>query len=208
MLNSFSSVFYILSFSGTVTFMGRMMEVQFNKTSAGGSIFTGPLTMIGMAIGILLSGYVISKYKPRSSYVFFWSIIVGLVAVFSTLIYTQLGCGSNDSLLVDGLIHSCNSNCVCDDISYSPVCDFSTGTTYYSPCHAGCKAYDEKLGIHSDCTCDVKSSLSKFQVTRNISSGACVGDCSFDYYAYSFLSMASNFMCITGLMSSVLLNFR
>ncbi|XP_055304286.1 solute carrier organic anion transporter family member 74D-like [Sitodiplosis mosellana] len=208
MLNSFSSVFYILSFSGPVTFMGRQMEVQFNKTSAGGSIFTGPLTMVGMAIGILLSGFIMTKYRPRSSYVFFWSLIVGLISMFGTLSYTQLGCGSNDSLLVDGSIISCNSNCVCDDISYSPVCDRSMSRTFYSACHAGCKTYNEKQNIYSDCACDVKSSMSKFEVVHNISSGACVGDCSFDYYAYSFISMASSFLCITGLMSSVLLNFR
>lgn len=50
MLNSFNSVFYCLAFSGQWTFMGRVMEVQFNKTSAGGSIFTGPLTIVGMAV--------------------------------------------------------------------------------------------------------------------------------------------------------------
>ncbi|XP_055304283.1 solute carrier organic anion transporter family member 74D-like [Sitodiplosis mosellana] len=208
MFSRFSSVFYMLGFTGPLTYMGRQMEVQFNKTSSGGSIFTGPMIMGGMAIGTLLSGFILTKYRPKSRYVFFWNIIVGLISVFCTLSYTQLGCGSNDSLLVDGSIISCNSNCVCGDISYSPVCDRSTSTTYYSACHAGCRTYNEKHNIYSDCTCDVKSAMSKFEVVRNISSGACVGDCSFDYYVYSFLCMVSSILLLTGVMAGILLNFR
>lgn len=59
--NNIASIFYILGSSGYITFMGRMMEVQFNTSSHGGSIITGPITIFGMTIGLLLSGYVITK---------------------------------------------------------------------------------------------------------------------------------------------------
>lgn len=59
--NNIASIFYILGSSGYITFMGRMMEVQFNTSSHGGSIITGPITIFGMTIGLLTSGYVITK---------------------------------------------------------------------------------------------------------------------------------------------------
>lgn len=53
MLNCFDAVFYTLALSANITFIGRIMEVQFNKTSEGGSAFTGPLIMVGMALGMI-----------------------------------------------------------------------------------------------------------------------------------------------------------
>lgn len=67
--------------------------------------------------------------------------------------YTQIGCDGGNSMLMNGSIISCNTNCHCDGISYSPVCDRLTNTTYFSPCHAGCRNYDEKKNVYRDCTC-------------------------------------------------------
>lgn len=47
MLNSCNAVFHVLGFAGSVIYMGKMLEVQFNKTAAGGSIIIGPPVMIG-----------------------------------------------------------------------------------------------------------------------------------------------------------------
>lgn len=69
------------------------------------------------------------------------------------IFYTQIGCDGGNSLLMNGSIISCNTNCHCDGISYSPVCDRLTNTTYFSPCHAGCRSYDEKENVYRDCTC-------------------------------------------------------
>lgn len=136
MLNTLEAIFWCLSYSG-LSFIGRIMEVQFNRTSAGGSIFTGPLTMLGMAVGMLLSGFVITKYRPSANLLFSWNIGIGFIYLLSTFSYTQLGCESTNLVLVNDSIVSCNSNCLCDGISYHPVCDQTTSTTYFSPCHAG-----------------------------------------------------------------------
>lgn len=113
-----------------------------------------------MAIGLLTSGYVITKYKPPPKYLFFWNVVIGIISMCAAISYTQLGCESNNSLLLNGTIVSCNSNCVCDGISYSPVCDRSTGTTYFSPCHAGCRTYNETEKVYKDCSCDIETSIS------------------------------------------------
>lgn len=283
------------------------MEVQFNRTSAGGSAFTGPITIIGMVVGLLTSGYVITKYKPPPKYLFFWNVLIGLISMCAAISYTQLGCESNNSLLLNGTIISCNSNCVCDGVSYSPVCDRSTDITYFSPCHAGCRTYDESKKLYKDCSCNINASIStkrstaiflaneilmgsstdqailngevkptekritledvydedlkpnkqphddnvaidenhlydesdedyedsveteeilntgnvdmakidtskrerrEMTVENVISPGACIGDCTFDYYTFSLISMVSSLLGSTGRIGNVLLNFR
>lgn len=80
--------------------------------------------------------------------------------------YTQIGCDGGNSMLMNGSIISCNTNCHCDGISYSPVCDRLTNTTYFSPCHAGCRSYDEKKNVYRDCTCSnriIPSEISTLQ---------------------------------------------
>lgn len=106
-----------------------------------------------MTIGLLTSGYVITKYRPPPKYLFFWNTILGLMSMSTQIFYTQIGCDGGNSLLLNGSIISCNTNCNCDGISYTPVCDRFTNTTYFSPCHAGCRAYDEKENVYRDCTC-------------------------------------------------------
>lgn len=202
MLNTIETVFWCLSYS-SLSFIGRIMEVQFNRTSAGGSIFTGPLTMFGMAIGMLLSGFVVTKYKPSANLLFFWNIIIGIIFICSTFYSTQLGCESTNSILVNEPIVSCNSNCVCGDISYHPVCDHSTATTYFSPCHAGCTSFDEILNIYTNCSC-----TGVMTVNQTTTPNACVSECDFEYYAYSLISMVTSFIGLFGMMGNILLNFR
>lgn len=156
---------------------------------------------------MLLSGIFIAKVKPRPSRLFLWNVFVGLILFFSTVTYTQLGCENTNSLEVNGTIYACNSNCVCNDISYTPVCDHSITTTYFSPCHAGCKTFDEKLNIYTECTCS-DDPLGEMQIERIVTPGACASDCTADYYAYSFIALISSLVSITGLMTNVLLNFR
>lgn len=208
MLNAFDAVFYILGYSGSMTYMGKLMEVQFNKTAAGGSIITGPSVMIGMAIGMLCSGILISKFKPRSSLLFFWNVIVGLIVLFATISFSQMGCENSNSMEVNGTIFACNSNCSCDGISFRPVCDHSTATTYFSPCHAGCKAFDVELNVYTSCICSYDEPKDKMQIERTVVPGACAGNCDFDFYLYSFIFMLSNFLGITGLIGNILLPFR
>lgn len=151
MYNNISTIFYILGSSGFITFMSRVMEVQFNRSSASGSIFTGPVTIMGMVIGLLTSGYVITKLKPPPKYLFFWNVVVGLVSMCGSMAYSSLGCEGGNLLMLNGSLQSFDSGCFCDGISYSPVCDLITKKTYFSPCHAGCKEFDKDLNIYKSC---------------------------------------------------------
>lgn len=137
-------------------------------------------------------------------------------------LYTQIGCDGGNVLLVNGSIFSCNSNCNCDDSSYSPVCDRSTNITYFSACHGGCQTFDENAGIYRDCSCTSEMKLPRSVNVHDQNSNdelnsnnhimlprSCVGgDCSTDYYIFSFVLMISGFFSMAGLMSSTLIDLR
>lgn len=218
----------MLGSSGFHTFQGRIMEVQFNRSSHAGTIFTGPISRIGMIGGLLLSGYVITKYEPPANYLFLWNVLWGFTAVSIRFLYTQIGCDGGNVLLVNGSIFSCNSNCSCDDTSYSPVCDRSTNITFFSACHGGCQTFDENVGIYRDCICasrmkfpqsvDVNIRIMENSSHDNFNSNSqdhimlpksCAGgDCTTDYYIFSFVLMIAGFFSMTGAMSSTLIDLR
>lgn len=157
MFNNISAIFYVLGWSGYITFIGRVMEVQFNRSSHGGTIFTGPIKILGVTFGLLASGYVIKRFKPAPKYLFSWNVIIGLTACFAQIFYTQIGCEGGNQLIVNGSAISCNSNCNCDGVSYTPVCDRTINTTYFSPCHAGCKTFDKEAMVYKDCACTMST---------------------------------------------------
>ncbi|XP_031628442.1 solute carrier organic anion transporter family member 74D-like [Contarinia nasturtii] len=208
MLNCFGEIFHVLKRFGFTIFMGRMMEVQFNKTAAGGSAFTGLITNIAKAIGMMLAGIIITKYKPNASSLYFWNVFIGLITLCCMISYTQLGCDNNHSLLLNQSIVSCNDNCNCEDISYSPVCDLSTSTTYFSACHAGCKTFDEKYNVYNNCSCTEGASNELQSKEHQVASGGCVENCDSDYYAYTFISMISYFLSSTTTLSFFLISIR
>lgn len=79
MCNIISGIFYILGASAYITFMSKYMEVQFHRSAADATIISGPLTILGVCIGFLASGYIISKKKPAPSKLLMWNVIVGMI---------------------------------------------------------------------------------------------------------------------------------
>lgn len=160
MFNILSGIFYILGSSGYITFLSKYMEVQFNKNSSDATIVTGPVTIIGMVTGFLLSGFLISKYRPTPRKLFLWNVIVGIGYMVGQVIYLSLTC-DNHSLINEfgalNLTATCNSNCSCDGVPYSPVCHEASGITYFSPCHAGCNKWNENNKTYSGCACASES---------------------------------------------------
>ena len=92
MCNVISGIFYILGASAYMTFMSKYLEVQFHKNAADAVIITGPFTIIGVCVGFLVSGYVISKKKPAPSKLLFWNVIVGCGYMAGQISYLYLTC--------------------------------------------------------------------------------------------------------------------
>lgn len=178
MYNIVSAIFYILSSSGFITFFSKYMEVQFFKNSADATIIAGPLTLVGMVLGLLFSGWFISKYQPSPRKLFMWNVLVGMLPMLGQTAYLFLHCESSiNSIDVSSLnlTNSCNVNCYCENVPYSPVCDIETSTTYFSPCHAGCDTWDEQRKVYTNCQCrnDWQSATTDFPITtlKGIASG-------------------------------------
>lgn len=92
MCNILSGIFYILGASAYFTFMSKYMEVQFHRSAADASIITGPVMIFGVVIGLLASGYVITKLKPSPSKLLMWNVIVGIGFMAGQVINLYLTC--------------------------------------------------------------------------------------------------------------------
>lgn len=68
------------------------MEVQFHRSAADASIITGPVMIFGVVIGLLASGYVITKLKPSPSKLLMWNVIVGIGFMAGQVINLYLTC--------------------------------------------------------------------------------------------------------------------
>ncbi|KAL3122726.1 hypothetical protein niasHT_005443 [Heterodera trifolii] len=109
----------------------------------------------------------------------------------------------NSSSPVTLLQNPCNSECHCD-ANFRPVCDRSSGRTYYSACYAGCSLRQEEIdGIVSskkegtlwgDCRCVRNGSLStnaSFSSARHLANGFCPVDCGWTLWLFLFLLFLS-----------------
>lgn len=162
MINIAANIFYILGSSGQITFLTKYLEVQFSKSASEGTVVTGPITIFGMTIGFLISGWFITKYKPAAKFVFFWNFVIGVFLTCGQFTYMTLECDIYDSLQSSknfSIENNCNGKCFCDGVSYSPVCDRSTNITYFSPCHAGCRYWNETSKKFTNCQCGDTFSL-------------------------------------------------
>lgn len=55
-------------------------------------LFIGPISLINMVIGLLLSGFIISKFKPSPRPLLAWNVFVGICFVLGQISFIFLGC--------------------------------------------------------------------------------------------------------------------
>ncbi|XP_055606814.1 solute carrier organic anion transporter family member 74D [Uranotaenia lowii] len=160
MLNNIASVFYFFGFMPYWIFTPKYIETQYKQSASTSSLVTGTVALVFSAIGVLLSGIIISRYKPRARYMAAWNVLVGALSVIGMVVYAFLGCAaSENSVIVNhpsttDLTPTCNSACQCDYVKYSPICG-EDGNTYISACHAGCKQQYQHgdLKLYDECSC-------------------------------------------------------
>ncbi|XP_008217820.1 solute carrier organic anion transporter family member 74D [Nasonia vitripennis] len=176
MCNNLAAVFYFMGYMPYWIFMPKYIETQYKQSASVSSLITGTVGLVFSAFGILLSGLVISKYKPRARYLAGWNVMVGAISVLGMISYAFLGCPANDNQIAvadDGSLKTlmpCNEHCHCDYVTYNPVCS-ENGQTFISACHAGCKTVrvdGSGAKVYTDCSC-IKPSLSQVfaQVSTN-----------------------------------------
>ncbi|XP_023288345.1 solute carrier organic anion transporter family member 2A1-like [Orussus abietinus] len=177
MCNNLAAVFYFLGYMPYWIFMPKYIETQYRQSASVSSLITGTVGLVFSAFGILLSGLIISKYKPKARYLAAWNVMVGAISVAGMISYAFLGCSANDShvaVLPGGGLqtqHECNRHCHCDYVTYNPVCS-ENGRTFISACHAGCRnmsIMDNGTKVYTNCSCVDPISSHVLALTSNFS---------------------------------------
>ena len=144
MYNFFSSIFYVFAFMGFGTFMPKYVEYQFRKKGSTSSSFAGGIGTVSKALGLLVSGFLISKFKPSARFLTGYNVLLGFLFFIFLIIFSFLGCptsrvyGSMDDEGAINITSPCNFECGCPTARLQPICSKDGVTNFYSPCQAGC----------------------------------------------------------------------
>ncbi|XP_014214478.1 solute carrier organic anion transporter family member 4C1-like [Copidosoma floridanum] len=230
--NIFSGVFYVLSAAPFMSFLAKYLEVQFQTSPGGGSLLVGPLTLMGMVLGFIISGVVIGRFKPSPRPLLFWNVLVGLGYFVTQISFMLLGCENSiqgvdmDTMKVN-LTSPCNAACSCETVKYAPVCHQPTKTTFFSACHAGCRTIVNDTTF-ADCGC-VSDLTSVFRdqslqgaslllyrdglgavqsLDHVVTAGPCNHNCLMPHVLFAIISTVINILGCSGKIGNVLVNYR
>jgi MFS family permease len=100
MLNNLASIFYYFGYMPYWIFTPKYIEIQYKQSASVSSLVTGTVALVFSAMGVLSSGIVISKFKPKARYLAIWNVFVGLLTAFGSIGYSYLGCDANENSVV------------------------------------------------------------------------------------------------------------
>ncbi|XP_077302621.1 solute carrier organic anion transporter family member 74D-like [Arctopsyche grandis] len=196
-----SSIFCIFGYNPFWVYLPKFIEIQYNKSASAASLITGTTGLIFVGIGILLGGLGVQKLKPKARHVSIWNTIIDVIFTLGILSYAFLGCPAVDNQITtfdDGELKtnlSCNSDCECDYVKFSPVCAIGQVQTYITACHAGCtqqNTLENGTTIFRNCSCILPSNNVSLSIDDDFDSnlfgsaisGPCETDCQFQFYFF------------------------
>ncbi len=198
--------------------MPKYLETIFMQTASSASIISGGVGILFQSTGMMLSGFMISKFQPSARKLAGWNVIIAFTSVAVIVSFTQIGCnvgtidfGSKN--LEDNtwnLTTNCNADCNCKTSKILPVCYEETNTVYFSACHAGCTEYDGKDFI-GNCKCvgDGGQGANGFGGEGpKVKLGNCAGGCTGIFILFLGISAAIKFFEATGRIGNMLISYR
>ncbi|KAL5284831.1 hypothetical protein ACFFRR_006883 [Megaselia abdita] len=99
MYTNMASILFIMGFMPFWIFSPKYIEIQFRQTASVASLVNGTMGIVAAALGVLISGAVISKYKPRTRYMAAWNTIVGVISALGFVVYMFIGCPANETAI-------------------------------------------------------------------------------------------------------------
>lgn len=152
-----------------------------------------------------------------------WHIICGVFCVAGMISYAFMPCKESEKTLRIGhdATSSCNADCHCDFVRYSPVCG-TDGYTYISACHAGChrtsrmnssKTFNECscIGTADDVYRENPTTFSWSPIEspkKSASSGPCSVNCQKELFLFLAVMCFLKFIGATGRTSNFLVSIR
>ncbi|XP_069820773.1 solute carrier organic anion transporter family member 4C1 [Dendropsophus ebraccatus] len=207
--------------TGFAAFLPKFIENQFSLTSSFSAILGGAILIPGAAIGQVIGGIVVSKFKFGCRSMMRFCIVLSFISLILATVFIFAKCGNdpfagvsvayNGTGEIGDLAAPCNSNCSCARSFYDPVCG-ADGVQYFSACYAGCisQASDDSKMIYTNCECVGKPVLEMTQLfSFNISDavpGKCESSCNniILLMAFFFFVVLTTFMIATPTTMSIL----
>lgn len=190
-------------------FSPKLIETMFKQSSSSSSLFTGSSILLSSASGILASGFIITKFKPRARYLAFWNVIVGFLSVLCVVSFSFMGCeeSKNAINIAHDVVPSCNTACNCDFVKYAPVCG-ADGITYISACHAGCTQISMKNSTKTFGQCACIDTLVQYEINQTAKSGPCPINCKSKLIIFLIVMCFIKFLGASGRASNFLVGIR
>merc|ERR1712136_169805 len=236
--NNLSAVFYIFALSGYFTFLPKFIETQYEQSAARSGMVNGGISITFMCTGLLLAGFVISRYRPRAGLLVAYDIVIGFFFVVAMVSFAFVKCDSKSvhgidehiaKMKMDDTYHmfsmSCNENCNCQPNRFKPVCSEDGTMNFFSACHAGCKiknTTEDDTTIFTDCSClatwvnsTVSSSTSSslvegggFWKMGSVTENYCESNCFDVFLTYVLIMGVMKFLSSAGRVSGAIIGFR
>uniref|UniRef100_A0A8V5GSL5 Solute carrier organic anion transporter family member n=2 Tax=Melopsittacus undulatus TaxID=13146 RepID=A0A8V5GSL5_MELUD len=150
--------------TGFATFLPKLIENQFGKTSSFSATLAGLVLIPAAALGQVVSGILVSKCKMDCKSIIKFMIGTCSVALLLNTVFLFAKCGNEPFAGVSetyngtGMLHNltapCNANCGCSRSIYYPVCGRDE-VQYFSPCFAGCASLviNKMKKMYHNCSC-------------------------------------------------------
>ncbi|XP_004949364.1 solute carrier organic anion transporter family member 4C1 isoform X2 [Gallus gallus] len=198
--------------TGFATFLPKFIENQFGMTSSFSATLGGLVLVPAAALGQVISGILVSKYKMDCKNMIKFMIGTCSVAFLLNTVFLVAKCGNEPFAGVSetyngtGMLHNltapCNANCRCSSSRYYPVCGRDE-VQYFSPCFAGCASYNlnNKKKTYYNCSCIGK--LKRENISEDFLSEAVPGKCPTRckhlplFLIYFFFAVVFTFMAVT-----------
>ncbi|KAB0394819.1 hypothetical protein E2I00_019336 [Balaenoptera physalus] len=150
--------------TGFATFLPKFIENQFGLSSSSAATLAGTVLIPGAALGQILGGVLVSKFKMTCKSIMKFALLTSITALALTFVFVYASCenepfaGVSESYNGTGelgnLTAPCNANCNCLRSYYYPICG-GNGIQYFSPCYAGCTNSVSKRHpkVYYNCSC-------------------------------------------------------
>nr|XP_008505229.1 PREDICTED: solute carrier organic anion transporter family member 4C1 isoform X2 [Equus przewalskii] len=150
--------------TGFATFLPKFIENQFGLSSSFAATLGGAVLIPGAALGQILGGVLVSKFKMTCKNIMKFALLSSVCALVLSFVFLYASCENepfagvsesyNGTGALGNLTAPCNADCNCMRSYYYPLCG-GDGVQYFSPCFAGCKSSVSKRQpkVYYNCSC-------------------------------------------------------